>query len=677
MFQISPGVNVSEIDASTGIPAVSTTEAGMAGVFRWGPVGVRVTVTSQPDLTTKFQKPSNFNAETWFTAANFLDYSNSLVIVRAETGTSAMAVFAGSTAPAAATQTIKNQDHYNSGAVTLSANVAYLAKYPGELGNSLRVSVCDSTNAYNKAIALVANADIAATSNVAFAVGSTTATVSIGFTGAGTQITANTQAYAVAAKLAAGDNILVGNSTIGTQFVKIASVGAISGNSTISTFNLTLAEPYRLNTATSANTINRFWEFHNLVEAAPATSDFVEAFGNTAAQDELHVVVVDEAGAFSGAPGTVLEVYRGLSRATDAKTADGGVNFYKTVINDTSKYLWLATDRTGAVSATAANIATASTDAPMSIRMQGGSDGSDEGSIALNKIAQAYDLLKSAADVDISFVLAGKARASDGATHVNYLIDSISGVRKDCVTFASPPKEAVVNNTGNEMNACVVFAEALRGSSYGFLDSGYKYQYDKYNDIYRWIPLNGDIAGLCARTDFTNDAWWSPAGLNRGQIKNVTKLAWNPADGHKDTLSKASVNAVINVKGEGTVLFDDRTLLKKASAFRALNVRRLFIVLEKAIAMDAKYMQFEFNDEFTRAQFRNRVVPFLRDIHGRRGVRAFEVVCDESNNTDEVIDREEFIGDIYIKPARAIRGVQLNFVAVRGSVSFNEIIGQF
>lgn len=677
MFQISPGVNVSEIDQATGIPAVSTTQAGMAGVFRWGPVGKRVLVTSEPDLASKLQKPTNFNAETWFVASNFLGYGRQLHVVRVSDGTSAMAVFSGSTAPNAETQTILNEDHYNSGTISLSANVAYIAKYPGELGNSLRVSVCDSVDAYSKDIALVGNSDISVTSNVAISVGSTKAVVSIGFTGAGTQATANAQAYAVKNSIAVGDNIKVGNTTLGTQFLKIASIGSVTGNSTISTFEVNLSEPYRLHTNWSSNTVSRFWEFHNVVDSAPGTSDYVENFGNTAAVDEVHLVVVDEAGGFTGVPGSILEVYRGVSRATDAKTPDGSVNFYKTVINDTSKYLWFATDAVGAESNTAVNVTSASTTAPLNIRMTGGSDGSDESTIALSKVAQGIDLLADTSEVDLSFVLTGKARSSDGVTLANYIIDNVAETRKDVVAFISPPKEAVVNNSGSEVDEVIAFANDLRSSSYAFMDSGYKYQYDKYNDVYRWVPLNGDMAGLCARADETNDAWWSPAGLNRGHVKNVAKLAWNPNKAQRDLLSKASVNAVISEKGEGTVLFDDRTLLKKNSPFRAIGVRRLFIVLEKAIATDAKYALFEFNDEFTRAQFRNRTVPFLRDIQGRRGITNFEVICDGTNNTDEVVDREEFVGDIYIKANRSIRGIQLNFVSVRGSVSFNEIIGQF
>jgi hypothetical protein len=677
MFRLSPGVNVSEIDAATGIPAVSTTQAGFAGVFRWGPVAQRTLVTSEPDLVTKFHKPTNLNAETWFTAANFLGYGNQLQVVRAESGTSAMAVFSGTTAPNAATQTIKNRDHYDSGAVTFSANVAYVAKYPGELGNSLRVSVCDSAAAYNSLVDIVANSSIAATSNVSISVGSSVATVSVGFSGTGNSAIANTQAFAIKDAIQVGDNIKVGNSTIGEQFLQVASVGSVSGNSTIFTFSFNLSEPYRLRENWASTTLDRYWEFHNVVTAAPGTSDYVEAFGNTAAVDEVHLVVVDENGAFSGVPGSILEVYNGLSRATNAKTENGAVNYYKEVLNTNSQYIWWANDATIAPSAPAATVASASSLSPTNYSMVGGTDGPGETGVPLGSLAAAYDLLGDADDVDISLVIAGKARESDGATLVNYIIDNVSEKRRDCVAFASPPKEMVVNNTGNEVTNVVNFANDLRATSYGFLDSGYKYQYDKYNDIYRWVPLNGDIAGLCVRTDRSNDPWFSPAGYNRGRIRNVTKLAWNPSEAARELLSKASVNAVIKEEGEGFILFDDRTLLKKNSPFRALGVRRLFIILQKAIATDAKYTLFEFNDDFTRAQFRNRTIPYLRDIQGRRGILSFEVVCDETNNTDEVIDREEFVGDIYIRPNRSIRGIQLNFVAVRGSVRFDEIVGQF
>jgi hypothetical protein len=668
MFQVSPGINVSEYDLTGGVPAVATSEAALAGVMRWGPVNQRVRVSSEPNLIARFGKPTNYNAKTWFVAASFLAYSDSLIVTRVSDGTAGIAVFTGSTANSEL-NTVLNSDDYDT--KTFSANVGYVAKYPGELGNSLRISQCDSAAAYNTSINLVANADIALTSNLAVTVGATSALVSIGFTGNGVQATANAQAYSVNGKLQAGDKILVGNSTIGTQYLKIATVGAVTGNSTISKFTLTLAEPYRLRSNYSSNTVNRFWEFENLVDGAPATSDYVTNFGNTAATDQVHVVVVDEGGKFSGVPGTVLEVYDSLSRATDAKKENGQTNYYKNVLNDTSKYVWFATDRTGAAAATADAITSASTTTPLSVRFTGGTDGSNEDAIALGDVLQGYDTFK--AGVDPAFILAG---AGDSTT-INYLVDNLSESRKDCLTFGSAPLSAVLNNVGQEADAVAEWAGTLRASSYLVADSGWKQMYDKYNDTFRWIPLNGDVAGLCARTDFTNDPWWSPAGAARGQIKNVVKLAWNPVTlQERNTIYKAYVNPVFN-EGEGTMLFGDRTRLGTSSAFSSINVRRLFIFVEKAIASDAKRMLFEFNDPFTQAQFRNRTIPFLRDVQGRRGVIAYKVVCDGTNNTSQIVDSGQFVGDIYIKPNRSINTIQLNFVAVGSGVEFNEIVGQF
>ena len=300
---------------------------------------------------------------------------------------------------------------------------------------------------------------------------------------------------------------------------------------------------------------------------------------------------------------------------------------------------------------------------------------------------RAYDKFKSAEDYDISLVLTGKSyggsnsgrggRVITGHQLANYIIDNICERRKDCVAFVSPEKADVVANATDITEDVTDFRSQVRGSSYAVMDSGYKYMYDKYNDVYRWVPLNGDIAGLCANTDNVRDPWYSPAGFNRGNIKNVVKLAWNPKKGERDLLYKDGVNPIVNFPGQGIVMFGDKTCLDKPSAFDRINVRRLFIVLEKAIATAAQFTLFEFNDEFTRASFVNLVTPFLRDVQGRRGITDFTVVCDETNNTGEIIDRNEFVGDIYIKPARSINFIQLNFVAVRTGVEFSEVIGNF
>ena len=262
-------------------------------------------------------------------------------------------------------------------------------------------------------------------------------------------------------------------------------------------------------------------------------------------------------------------------------------------------------------------------------------------------------------------------------TVAEHIVDNIAESRKDCVVFISPGKDDVVNNAGNEVTDITSFRNDFNSSSYAVLDSGWKYQFDKYNNVYRWVPLNGDIAGLCVRTDNERDPWFSPAGFNRGRIKNTIKLSWNPTKAERDDLYKIGINPVIQFPGEGVVLYGDKTMLSKPSAFDRINVRRLFIILEKAIARAAKYSMFEFNDEFTRGQFVALVEPFLRDIQGRRGIYDYRVICNETNNTPEVIDRNEFRGDIYIKPARSINFIQLNFVAVRTGVAFEEIVGGY
>ena len=297
--------------------------------------------------------------------------------------------------------------------------------------------------------------------------------------------------------------------------------------------------------------------------------------------------------------------------------------------------------------------------------------GADGTIVAANTIA-GYNLFSSSESTDISLIVTGP-----NANTISSSLISLVETRKDCIVFFSPAKSDVVDNAGNEAAACVAQAASIGSSSYAFMDCGWKYQYDKYSDVYRWVPLNGDIAGLCAKTDIEKDPWFSPGGLNRGQIRNVVKLAWNPTKTERDTLYVKGINPVVNFQGEGTVLFGDKTLLNKPSAFDRINVRRLFIVLEKSIARAARFSMFEFNDQFTRAQFVALVEPYLRDVQGRRGITDFRVVCDDTNNTGEVIDRNEFIGDIYIKPARSINFIQLNFVAVRTGVSFEEVVGKF
>jgi len=687
-FQVSPGVNVSEIDLTTVVPAVSTSVGAVAGVFKWGPVGKRTLVTSETELINKFGKPTNHNPETFFTAANFLSYGNALQVVRAaNTSNYSNGVISAVANTGSVTNaqlfTVKNDDDYDN--VTFNdTDVLYVARYPGDIGNSLKISVCDSANAYTRSIDTIGGDANLAASFIAATVGSNTITIAVSNSATGTLGEANTRANTILGLLTVNDILEVGNSSIGKQYLKITSLPAAIGtnsqfaNATHRYFSVNVDNVYQLSTDFSSNTFSRYWEYFNQVLVAPGISDYQASQGNTAAVDEIHVVVADEDGKFTGVPGTLLEVYKGLSRATDAKTTDGATNYYKTVINENSKYVWWANDRATAPSNTSLNIASVNTN-PLYVSLQLGQDGDGEADVAVGTVLTGYDLFASAENVDISLVMTGKSRGGTNGEQIsNYLVDNIAETRKDCIVLTSPEKADVVNNSAqDESQDTVDFRNSCRSSSYLVIDSGYKYQYDKYNDIFRWIPLNGDIAGLCVRTDSQRDPWFSPAGFNRGQIKNVVKLAYNPDQADRDLLYKNGINPVATFPGQGTILYGDKTALAKPSAFDRINVRRLFIVLEKAISTAAKFSLFELNDEFTRAQFVSLVEPFLRDVQGRRGIYDYRVVCDETNNTGEVIDRNEFVGDIYVKPAKSINFIQLNFIAVRSGVAFDEVVGRF
>lgn len=641
-FQVSPGVNVSEIDLSTIVPAVSTTEGAIAGHFRWGPVQKRVLIDTEDTLALQFGKPNSNTASDFFTASSFLGYGNKLFVVRVinEAGSTSNARNATTNAANTTNTVVKSDDdydlNYSSG---ISGVGSWIAKYPGELGNSLRISVCPTANAWQSTL----------TGTLSFTNNSTTVT--------GSSTTFNNQ-------IRVGDILLAGPDK---YEVKVASVA----NNT----SLTLASKYVGNTTASQSSVTRRWEFYNYFDAAPGSSEYVSKQGGSS--DEMHIVVADEDGLWSGRANTVIERFAAVSKASDALTQDGASNYYKEVINQRSQYTWWTAHLTGVTNAGKAasgvSFGAGTQSRPINASFVLGRDGAVPRSadyiVGYNKFANPEE-------VDVSLILTGDGNQTK-AVHV---INNVAEARKDCIAVISPRRSDVVNNSsyiGKEVDDSITFRNLLPSSSYAVLDSGYKYVYDKYNDLYRYVPLNGDTAGLMVRTDSERDPWYSPAGFNRGQVKNVIKLSFNPTKGQRDQLYKSGINPVTTFPGQGTVLFGDKTLLAKPSAFDRINVRRLFIVLEKAISTAAKFTLFEFNDEFTRAQFRNLVEPFLRDVQGRRGIYDFRVVCDESNNTPEVIDRNEFVGDIYVKPARSINFIQLNFVAVRTGVEFTEIVGQF
>ena len=640
-FQISPGVNVSEIDLTTVVPAVSTTVGGIAGHFSWGPVQQRVLVDSEDTLVSQFGKPKSNTAADFFTAASFLSYGNSLYVVRVinESGSTSNARNATSNAANTVNTVIKNNDDYELNYISGISGVGnWVAKYPGELGNSLRVSVCPTANAWTSIL----------TGTLAFTNNSTAVT------GIGTQFTN---------QLRVGDILLAGPDRVE---IKVASIGTAN--------TLTLQSRYVGNTVATQSSVRRRWEFFNFFDAAPGTSQYASRQGGS--NDEMHIVVADEDGTWSGNANTVLERYAAVSKSAEALTQDGATNYYKNIINERSQYVWWTSHPTGTSNfgndVAGTNFGTGTQSRPFNDSLTNGRNGATPRSA---DYIVGFNKFNNPEEVDVSLLLTGDGNVTK-AVHV---INNIAEVRKDCIAVLSPRRSDVVNNSsyvGKEVDDSISFRNSLPSSSYAVIDSGYKYVYDKYNDLYRYVPLNGDTAGLMVRTDTERDPWFSPAGFNRGQVKNVIKLAFNPTKAQRDQLYKNGINPVVTFPGQGTVLFGDKTLLAKPSAFDRINVRRLFIVLEKAIATAAKFTLFEFNDEFTRAQFRNLVEPFLRDVQGRRGIYDFRVVCDETNNTPEVIDRNEFVGDIYVKPARSINFIQLNFVAVRTGVEFTEIVGR-
>jgi phage tail sheath protein FI len=633
-FQLSPGVNVSEIDLTTIVPSVATSIGAFAGPFAWGPANEVVTVSDEVRLVERFGTPNYINYAYWFSAANFLAYSNTLRVVRAANTTSTLNATANGSGVL-----IENEDDYynNHEDAVNTAFGSFAARWPGELGNSLRISICPSSQAFSSNLSVTDSLRANAV------------------TSGETVIDVNGTANA-AANLQSGDLISVDG---GSSYVRVASV-----NATSIILSTALTSSVVVGTA-----VLRKWQYADQFGVAPGTSDYAQALGGV--NDEMHIIFVDEDAKFTGTANTVVEKYAFISKASDAVNGDGSSNYYATVINEQSSYMWWMAHPNGATNwgNTASGLTFTNLINPTYASLSAGADGT----IGTSELVSAYNKFANPDSVDVSLIVSGPGNA----TLATHLISNIAEVRKDCMVFLSPEESDVVNNAGNETTSIIAYRDSLTSSSYAFMDSGYKYQFDRYNNLYRYVPLNGDVAGLCARTDIERDPWFSPGGLNRGIIKNVIKLAWNPTKADRDSLYVKGINPIVSFQGEGTVLFGDKTMLSKPSVFDRINVRRLFIVLEKAVSRAARSSLFEFNDQFTRAQFVALIEPFLRDVQGRRGITDFRVVCDETNNTSTVIDRNEFVGDIYIKPARSINFIQLNFVAVRTGVSFEEIVGRF
>ena len=582
----SPAVTVKEIDLTGVVPNVQTSTGAFVGNFGWGPVGVATLVSDENGLVTAFSAPTDDNTVDFHSAAYFLRYSNSLQLVR-EQDSDARNSIAKNTFSSAAVQAINNLDAFENATID-SSDGAFIAKYPGKLGDSLQVSICG-----------VSDSDNGGTNN----------------------------------------------------------------------FNS--------------------WTYKSEFDAAPGTSKFASDLG--CKNDELHVVVVDQDGDITGVAGTVLERFPFLSVAKNAKKSDGTSNYYKDVLKVSSSWIYAggfhrnsdsdgANDFSGPQWGNDATLA-GSQDFKGDVTFGTGTNqwsfdgGVTSASLGTDDVLRGFDKFEDKDNIEVDFLIAPQSLTNTAAnTVVNDLVSTASTVRKDCVVVASPSRTAVV--TTGTTAAVTTCNNGYTKSSYLIQDNNFLKVFDKYNDKFIKIPANSSTAGLMAATDLVAAPWFSPAGSRRGRYLGITDIVLSPTKSDRDTLYKAGINPIANIPGEGIMLFGDKTNESRPSAFDRINVRRLFLGIERAIAVAGRNVMFEFNDEFTRAEFVNIVEPFLREIKGRRGITDFRVVCDATNNTPAVVDRNEFVASIFIKPARSINYVTLNFVAVRTGVEFEEVVGQ-
>jgi phage tail sheath protein FI len=768
-FQLSPGIAIVEKDFSSIVPAVSSSAGAYCGPFAWGPIEDPVRVSSENDLVARFGDPKDGNYQSFFTAANFLSYANNILITRTDAIGLKNAVSIQSGGVSAVTLLTAGSGYTTTDVPTVTFSAPQIEGGTTATGT---VTYTDAASIRTITGVTIVNAGTGYT---------TTPTATISVPASGTAATVR-----VTNLVTAGIKIKNASQYLSAYSNGLGSVGPFAAK-----FAGKRGNGIRIVMLDSGNWASASPTLKAQFDGAPGTSTFANTRGIT--NDEVHIAVFDTSiGTFNGVAGALLEKFSFVSKLSDAKRSDGSNNYYKTVLNSQSRYVWwmdhpiantvsepvstavvlntgaaaviapqvgltnptititgnthftnlaaykaffdAAPDKTsrqiqlagstnsngifnvdsittvltgGNITSYVITLASGSVvasesptnlvitsitkpawgqNADVVIAAAGASTvsvlntvldytlagGDDDFQSNDDNIQAAYLMLTNTDQYDISLLPLGNVSASTAKV----IVESVAEARKDCVVFISPNTagEPITSTGSTATDAIIAFRNASNiDSSYAVMDSGFKYQYDRYNDKYRFVPLSGDIAGLCARTDYAADPWFSPGGFNRGQIKNVVKLAFNPSQADRDALYSAGVNPVVSFPGQGVILYGDKTLLKKPSAFDRINVRRLFIVLEKSVATAAKYQMFEFNDSFTRAQFKNLVEPFLRDVQGRRGVTDFRVKCDESNNTGEVIDRNEFVADIFIKPNRSVNYITLTFVAARSSVSFEEI----
>lgn len=697
-FSLSPSVTITEKDLSLYIPNVATSIGALVGFSEWGPVEEINTVSSEKTFVGVFGQPNDSNFKDWFTAFNFLAYSRNLKYARVVDDAVALNSAGGIGGNATETQS----DFVFNNTIVTASDFAFLAT-----GKTITSATDFAAAGFATGDTIVISGSplndgtytIASVATVVITVNETLVDETL-ITSASVQsntITTIAGDFSISS-FVTGKNVVISGTTNNDATYLINAVTALvlsvvetvtdetpgvavlitqwsgsfdSINSTAFLIKNSVdrdAKEATIITTTNAIIAKYPGIYANKlsVSIADTTSaplltwsgaawKYTDYFNIDPTGDEIYVVVLYD--------GNVVETFEASKDPLAKNSVTGGTDYVKEIINRQSQYIWLVSENL--YGGTVGGYTTVQYEGTLT----GGLDGYADTVSSDDERMRGWDLFTDAETLDINLAMVGGASEIAG----KYVIQNVAEWRKDCVAFVSPMSGDVVGNL-TPVTAITVTRDLYGSSSYGFMDGNYKYQYDKYNDKFHWVPFNGDMAGLCAYTDEIEDPWWSPAGLNRGGVKNVTKLAFNPTRTNRDNLYRKAVNPVVIFRGEGTILFGDKTLQTKPSAFDRINVRRLFIVIEKAIATAAKYALFEFNDETTRQAFVNLVEPYLRNVKARRGVTDFKVVCDETNNTPVVIDRNEFVGDIYIKPNRSINFIYLNFIAVSTGVEFEEVL---
>jgi phage tail sheath protein FI len=723
--QLSPGVITREVDLTVGrADNVLANVGAIAGPFSIGPVEQAIDITTEQDLINTFGKPISTDTqyEYWMSASSFLSYGGVLKVVRAN-GLSLNNANAGVSVASTTISKVKNYDDYNANWSSDSVAFTYAAKNPGTWANNLKVCFIDDLA--DQIIGI--NTTNLAANGVQIGYG---ITAQVNGTLAGTGVTSTYQGYLKGIITGVRTDATNGNSTIsvkivsrvsgaGTEtainYVELNSLASFETGDTVSFVN---NSGVTSTTTGIAQTVTDWYDNQTLglinstiywkqIASKPTSNQYVTE--RNGKNDAMHLVVIDDTGSITGIQGNIIEKHISISKASDAVSAVNSPQkiWYKNYLANFSNYVYAGRnpssndDTYWGTSPVATGFSTGFTknttaqglwgqNAQSTVysaignetyTLSGGVDYSASGGMlaTLGDLVTAYNLFSNKDEISVNFLINGPGLSveSESQAKANQLI-SIAESRKDCVAVISPHRANVVDitNTSTQTLNVVRFFSSLSSSSYAVFDSGYKYTYDRFNNLFRYIPCNGDVAGLMVRTDIQQFPWYSPAGQSRGVLNNAVKLAYNPSKAQRDSLYEARVNSIINQSGTGVLLFGDKTGVTYASAFDRINVRRLFLTVEKSLESVAQSQLFEFNDQITRSNFVNIVEPYLRDVQAKKGLYDFRVICDESNNTPDVIDNNEFRADIFLKPSKSINYVTLTFVATRTGISFEEVTGR-